>query len=165
MSSGESDSVGLPPLAGDRTLPVSRRAVRRLSRKSWSTVPTRTVICSWSYAATSVATVRPASVDPTGTSSSTKEGSAESSTWARPATHRAPWPPSGQSPWGSRSLPWAGSALMDEKRQLKMFGTPEGSRTRYWRKIVTKRSLPQPYRNRAGTTQNVADGKRYQRGQ
>jgi hypothetical protein len=57
---------------GDGMLPASKRVPRRPSRKCWSTVPTRTGICSWSYAATSVATARHASVDPTGTSSSTR---------------------------------------------------------------------------------------------
>jgi hypothetical protein len=63
------------------------------------------------------------------TSSTTREVSVGSSTWARPATHRAPWPPSGQSPWGSRSLPWPGSARKDEQRQLERFGTSEESWT------------------------------------
>ena len=49
-----------------------------------------------------------------------------SSTSAKPATRRALWSPSGQSPWGSRSLPWSGSARKDEKRQLETFGTKEG---------------------------------------
>jgi hypothetical protein len=40
-------------------LPASRRRPRCPSRKSWNTAPTRTVICSWSYAATSVATGQP----------------------------------------------------------------------------------------------------------
>jgi hypothetical protein len=79
------------------------------SQKSWNTAPTRTDICSWSYAATSVVTAQPASADPTGTSSSTRAASVGSSTSAKPATQRAPWPPSGQSLWGSRSLPWPGS--------------------------------------------------------
>ena len=60
------------------------------SRRSWSTAPTRTAICSWSYAATYVVTARPASAVPTGTSSSTKEASVRSSTSAKPATQRAP---------------------------------------------------------------------------
>ena len=88
--------------------------------------PTRTVIYNWSYAATSVVTVRPASADPTGTSSTTRVASVGSSTWAKPATRRVLWLPSGQSPWGSRSLPWPGSARKDEKRQLETFGTSEG---------------------------------------
>jgi hypothetical protein len=96
--------VGLRPPAGDGTLPVIKRSPRRPSRKFWSTVPTRTAICSWSYAATSGATARPASVDPTGTSSSTRAVSVRSSTWARPATRSVLWPPSGQKPQGSRSL-------------------------------------------------------------
>jgi hypothetical protein len=33
-----------PPRAGERTLPTTR-ALRCLSRKSWSTAPTRTAIC------------------------------------------------------------------------------------------------------------------------
>jgi hypothetical protein len=65
MSSGASASAGLPLPAGASTLPVSRRTPRRPSRKFWSTVPTRTVICSLSYAATYVVTAPPASVDPT----------------------------------------------------------------------------------------------------
>ena len=85
--------------------------------------PTRTVICSWSCGATYVVTARPESADPTGTSSSTRVASVGSSTSARPATQRAPWSPSGQSLWGSRSLPWTGSARKDEKRQLGTFGT------------------------------------------
>src|SRR5215207_7849860 len=60
---------------GERTLPTNKRALRCPSRKSSSTVPTRTAICNWSYAATFVGTARPASADPTGTSSSTREGS------------------------------------------------------------------------------------------
>jgi len=36
--------------------------------------------------------------------------SARSSTWARPATRRALWPPSEQSPRASRLLPWSVSA-------------------------------------------------------
>jgi hypothetical protein len=71
------------------------------------------------YAATSVATTRLASVDPTGTSSSTRVASVGSSTSVRLATQRAPWAPSGQSPRGSRSLPWPGSAGKDEKPQLE----------------------------------------------
>src|SRR5215208_35971 len=78
MSSDESDSVGLHPAAGDTTLPVSRRALRRPSRKSWSTAPTRTAICSWSCVATSVVTAPSASADPTGTSSSTRVASVSS---------------------------------------------------------------------------------------
>src|SRR5918994_4455099 len=61
-------------------LPASRRRPRCPSRKSWSTAPTKTFICSWSYAATSGATAHRASADPTGTSSSTREVSARSST-------------------------------------------------------------------------------------
>jgi hypothetical protein len=49
--------------------------------------------------------------------------SVRSSTSAKRATQRAPWPPSGQSLWGSRSLPWPGSARKDEERQLETFGT------------------------------------------
>jgi hypothetical protein len=95
---------------------IQKGAAPPVTRKSWSTDPTRTVVCSWSYAATSVVTAPPASADPTGTSSTTMVASVGSSTLARPATQRAPWPPSGQSPWGSRSLPWSGSARKDEKR-------------------------------------------------
>ena len=102
--SGASASAGFHLLAGERALPVSRRLLRHPSRRSWSTVPTRTAICSWSYAATSVATVPPASVDPTGTSSTTSAASARSSTSARLTTRRSPWPPSGQSPRGCRLL-------------------------------------------------------------
>jgi hypothetical protein len=83
---------------GERALPRSMKAPRRQSRRSWSTVPTRTAICSWSYAATFVATARRASVDPTGTSSSTRVASVRSSTSAKPTTRRTHWPPSGQSP-------------------------------------------------------------------
>jgi hypothetical protein len=134
---------------GERALPKSMQAPRRPSPRSWSTAPTRTAICSWSYAATSVVTGRLVSADPTGTSSTTRVASVGSSTWAKPATHRALWPPSGQSPWGSRSLPWSGSALKDEKRQLERLGTSEGRWTRYMRKIVTNLSLPQPGRYKA----------------
>jgi hypothetical protein len=56
MRFGASANVGVPSATGEKTLPVSRRVLRRSSRKSWNTVPTRTVICSWSYAATSGAT-------------------------------------------------------------------------------------------------------------
>jgi hypothetical protein len=84
--------------------------LRRPSRRSWNTALTRTAICSCSYAATSVATARPASGDPTGTSSSPRGVSERSSTWARPATRRALWLPSGQSPRRSRLLPWPSSA-------------------------------------------------------
>ena len=45
--------------AGERALPTSMKAPRRPSRRSFSTAPTRTVICSWSYAATYVATALP----------------------------------------------------------------------------------------------------------
>ena len=58
--------------------------------------PTRTAICNWSYAATSVVTAHPASVDPTGTSSTTRGVSVRSSTSARPTTQSVLWPPSGQ---------------------------------------------------------------------
>src|SRR5829696_1882502 len=57
--------------------------------------------CSWSCAAISVATARPASADPTGTSSTTRVASVGSSTSARPATRRVLWPPKGQDLWGS----------------------------------------------------------------
>jgi hypothetical protein len=50
--------------------------------------------------ATYVATARPGSVGPTGTSNSTREASARSSTSARPTTRRGLWPPSEQSPLG-----------------------------------------------------------------
>jgi hypothetical protein len=73
MRFGMSGSAGLPPRAGERSLLSSKRAPRCPSRKSsWSTVHTRTAICCWSYAATSVATASLACVDPTGTSSSTR---------------------------------------------------------------------------------------------
>ena len=85
---------------GERALPRFMKAPRRPSRKSWSTVHLTTVICSWSYAATSVVTARPASVDPTGTSNATRAASARSSTSARPATQRVRWPSSGQGPEG-----------------------------------------------------------------
>jgi hypothetical protein len=85
---------------GERTLPTSKRALRRPSRKCWSTVHTRTAICSWSYVATYVVTAPLASVDPTGTSSSTRAVSERSSTSARPATRRVRWPPSRQGPEG-----------------------------------------------------------------
>ncbi len=49
--------------------------------------------------------------------------SVRSSTSAKRATQRAPWPPSGQSHWGRRPLSWPGSARKDEKRQLETFGT------------------------------------------
>ena len=52
-----------------------------------------------------LATGQPASADPTGTSSTTRVASVGSSTSARPATRRVLWPPSGQSPQWSRSLP------------------------------------------------------------
>ena len=65
---------------GEGPLPRSMKALRRPSRKSWSTAPTRTVICSWSYAATSVVTARPVSADRTGISSSTRVASVRSST-------------------------------------------------------------------------------------
>ena len=68
--------------------------------------PTRTAICSWSYAATSGVTARLASVDPTGTSSFTRGVSVRSSTWARPATRRVLWPPSALNPRRCNSLPW-----------------------------------------------------------
>src|SRR5918992_2815698 len=48
LGSGASAGAGLPPPAGNRTLPVSRRTPRRPSRRSWSIVPTRTATCSWS---------------------------------------------------------------------------------------------------------------------
>jgi hypothetical protein len=88
---------------GEKTLPVSRMALRRPSRRFWNTALTRTATCSWRYAATYVVTALPASADLIGTSSSTRAVSARSSIWAKPAIQRAPWPPSGQSPWGSRS--------------------------------------------------------------
>jgi len=80
-------------------------------------VPTRTAICSWRYAATSVATVRPASADRTGTSSSTRAASARSSTSARPATRRVLWLPSGGSrrtccPCRLRYLPLRSTPLL-----------------------------------------------------
>jgi hypothetical protein len=78
-----SDSAGLPPPARSRTLPVSRSVLRCPSRRSWSSVPARTAICSWSYAATSVATTLPASADRTGTSSTTRAVSLRSSTSTR----------------------------------------------------------------------------------
>jgi hypothetical protein len=78
------------PAAGERALPRSMKAPRCPSRKSWSTVPTRTATCSWSCAATYVVTAQLANADPTGTSSTTRVASVRSSTSARPATHRAP---------------------------------------------------------------------------
>ena len=66
------------------------------------------------------------SADPIGTSSSTRLASVGSSTSAKPATQRAPWPPSDQSPWESKSLPWPDCARNDQKRQLETFGTSEG---------------------------------------
>jgi hypothetical protein len=105
MGFGTSANGGLLPPAADTTLLASRRAPRRPSRRSWSTVPTRTAICSWSYAATSVVTARPASADRTGTSSSTREGSERSSISVRPATRRVLWSPSEQSPRRSRLVP------------------------------------------------------------
>jgi hypothetical protein len=107
---------------GERALPRSMKAPCCPSRKSWSTAPTRTVICSWSYGATFGATAQLASADPTGTPSTTRVASVRSSTSAGPATHRALWPPSGQSPSGSRSLPWA---LLCTKR-------PEASARDVW---------------------------------
>src|SRR5215204_1932581 len=106
--------------------------------------PMRTAICSWSYVATSVATVRPASADPTGISSSTRVASVRSSTWARPATRRAPWPPSGQSPWGSRWLPWPGSA----RRTRSVSSRRLGPRKDDGRDTGAKSSPTEAYLNR-----------------
>jgi hypothetical protein len=87
---------------GGEDAPRLQEVLRRLSRRFWTTVPTRTVICSWSYAATYVVTARPASADPTGTSSTTRAASVRSSISARPATRRILWPSSGQNPLGKR---------------------------------------------------------------
>jgi hypothetical protein len=102
--------------AGERVFPKSMKAPRRPSRRSWSTAPTRTAIRSWSYAAPSGATGQLVSADPTGTSSFTRVASVGSSTSARPVTHRAPWPPSKQSPW--RSYPSPGLAVHERTRSV-----------------------------------------------
>ena len=65
MRFGASASVGLPPPAGERTLPVSRRVLRHPLRKSWSTAPTRTSTCSSSRRA--VRAIAGASCLPNGT--------------------------------------------------------------------------------------------------
>jgi hypothetical protein len=132
------------------------------SRRSWSTAPTRTAICSWSYAATFVVTAPPASADPTGTSSSTRTESVGSSISARPATQRAPWPPSGQSPWGGVGRS-PGLALRERTRGVS--SRRLGPRKDDGRDRGAKSSPTEAYRNRAGTKQNVADSKRCQRGQ
>jgi hypothetical protein len=161
MRSGASAIAGLPPRAGQRALPRSMQAPRRPSRKSWSTAPTRTAICSWSYAATSVATAPLASADRTGTSSTTRVASVGSSTWARPATQRAPWPPSGQSPWGSDRSP----ALTLHERTRSVSSRRLGPRKDNGRDRGAKSSLTEVYLNRATTKQKVVEGKRCQRGQ
>ncbi len=102
-------------------LPAGEGTPPRPSRRSWSTVPTRTATCSWSYAATSVATAPPESADPTGTSSFTREGSVRSSTSARPVTRRVHWSPSEQGPRGE-GLPRTGSVRRTRRVGLDRLG-------------------------------------------
>ena len=74
-------------------------------------------------AATSGATGQLVSADRTGTSSSTRAVSVRSSTSARPATQRALWSPSGQSPQASRvCLSCPSSILFTELDHLTLIG-------------------------------------------
>ena len=146
---------------GGEDAPHHQEGAALPSRKSWSTAPTRTAICSWSYAATSVATGQLVSADPTGTSSTTRVASVGSSTSAKPATRRVLWLPSGQSPWGSRSCS-PGLALHERTRSVS--SRRLGPRKDDGRDRGSKSSLTEAYRNRAGTKQNVADSNRCQRG-
>jgi hypothetical protein len=145
MRFGASASAGPPQRTGERALPRSMKAPRRPSRRSWSTGLTRTVICSWSYVATSGATGQLVSADPTGTSSSTRVASVGSSTSAKPATRRVLWLPSGQSPWGSRSCS-PGLALHERTRSVS--SRRLGPRKDDGRDAGAKSSLREAYRNR-----------------
>jgi hypothetical protein len=76
---------GVPRAQEDAAPPVTRRSL--------STVLTRTATYRWSCAATCAATARLASADRTGTSSTAREASARSSILARLTIRRVPWQP------------------------------------------------------------------------
>ena len=125
MSSGASNSVGLLPPAGYGTLPVSRQAPRHLVTEVLEYRPYEDGYLQLELRRYIRRDGSARERGPYWYFQYHEGGKRRKLYLGKTSDPESTWPPSGQSPWGSRSLRWPGSARKDEKPQLETFGTSE----------------------------------------